>query len=176
MLAHDADDSNALAFAGIVLAALDSDLATALGAVDKAVALNPNSSRAHTNRAMVLMAVGRDEEAIESANTANRLSPFDPMRYGPEVCLSIVHFLNGRYGEAIDAAQRALQSSPGVGHGHALLVASHYRAGLLDEARAALRRLREVQPGYSVGSIRSVSSTDRVEVIADALREAGLPE
>ena len=38
------------------------------------------------------------------------------------------------------------------------------------------RRLREIQPRYRVGSMRSVASTDRMEAIVDALREAGLPE
>ena len=38
------------------------------------------------------------------------------------------------------------------------------------------RSLREIQPRYRVGSMRSVASTDRMEAIVDALREAGLPE
>ena len=182
VLAHDSDDSNALAFAGLVLAASERDFTAALGAVDKAVALNPNSSRAHTNRAGVLMFSGRYEEAFESATTANRLSPLDPMRYGPELIISIVHFVNGRFSEAIEAAKRCIQSSPGLGMGHAMLTASYLRAGQQTEAQDALRRLRETQPlfrigsmGVGLGSVRGEAG-EHVGVIADALREAGLPE
>ncbi|MEE8098392.1 MAG: adenylate/guanylate cyclase domain-containing protein [Hyphomicrobium sp.] len=175
VLAHVGDDSNALAFAGLVLAALERDFTAALGAVDKAVALNPNSSRAHTNRSAVLIMSGRDEEAFEAATTANRLSPLDPMRYGPEVVISVVHFVNGRYLEAIEAAKRSIQSSPSLGAGHAMLTASYVRAGKQAEAQDALRRLREVQPQYRLGSM-TVASDDYVEVIDAALREAGLPE
>ena len=175
VLDHDGDDSNALAFAGMVLASLESDFTAALGAVDKAVALNPNSSRAHANRASVLLKSGRDEDAFEAATTANRLSPLDPMRYGPETVISIVHFINGRFSEAIEAAKRCIQSSPNFGSGHALLAASYMRAGQPVEARDALRRLREIQPHFRLRSVREPYG-DVAEDVVDALREAGLPE
>ena len=156
---------------GLALAGLERDFTAALGAVDKAVALNPNSSRAHTNRSGVLMFAGRYDEAFEAANRANRLSPLDPMRYGPELIISIVHFVKGRFDEAIEAAKRCIQSSPGFGAGHAMLTASYVRAGKHAEAQDALRRLREAQPRFRIGSMNL-----HEEVIADALREAGLPE
>jgi predicted Zn-dependent protease len=173
VLAHDSDDANALAFSGLVLAALERDFTAALGAVEKAVALNPNSSRAHTNRSAVLLMLGRDAEALEAANTANRLSPLDPMRYGPEIVISIVHFANGRYSEAIEAAKRSVQSSPGFGPGHAMLAASYMRADKKAEAQEALRHLREIQPQYRRGAL-TVAPDNYLKDIEDALREAGL--
>ena len=97
------------------------------------------------------------------------------MRYGPELIIGIVHFINGSYSEAIDAAKRSIQSGPNFGASHALLEASYVRKGEPVAAQDALRRLREIQPHFR---IESFSEPYRVvaDDIVEALREAGLPE
>jgi len=178
VLALPTDDANALAFAGIVLASVGQDTTAALGAVDKAVALNPNSARAHANRAPVLLTLGRDHEAIEAAERAIRLSPFDPLNFGPEVNLSVAHFYSGRFEEAVAAAQRSIQSNASFGLAYALLAASLVRLGRLADAQDTVRRVRAVHPKYCIASVRTspAGATQRAEALLSALREAGLPE
>jgi TolB-like protein/Tfp pilus assembly protein PilF len=172
------DDGNALAFTGVVLANIARDFPAALGAVEKAVALNPNSARAHANRGWVQMMTERDDDsAMESCERAIRLSPFDPLNYGPQSALSIIYFRKGRLEDALEAAQRTIQISASFGIGHVMRAASCVRLGRLDDARNEVRRLLEIHPNYRLEAVRNVryggSATDS---IVAALCEAGLPE
>ena len=172
------DDANALAFAGFVLAAQARDIPAALGAVDKAVALNPNSARAHANRAVVLLQIGRDEEAIEAARRALRLSPFDPLNFGPQIVLSIANFHNGRFAEAAAEAQRTIQCNAKFPQGYVVLAASYVCLDRLADAKDVIRRLLETLPVYRMATLRLalLGGADRAEAIYAAVRQAGLPE
>jgi hypothetical protein len=58
VISSKTDDSNALAFAAFMSASLDKEPEVAVGAAEKAIALCPNSARAHTNRAATHMVLG----------------------------------------------------------------------------------------------------------------------
>jgi TolB-like protein len=175
VLANDGDNANALAFAGMVLATLEQDVTASLEAVDKAVALCPNSSRTHTNRAVALLMNNRNEEALKAAQVAKLLSPLDPMRYGTELVIGAVNLINGRLDCAIEAARNAVQSSPYFGHGHAILLASYVRAGRRTEAKESLQRLLQLQPRYRLGSA-TIATGENLAKILEPLRDVGLPD
>jgi adenylate cyclase len=122
--------------------------------------------------------MGRDEEAVDAANRAIRLSPFDPLNFGPEGCLSVVHFHNGRFAEAAEAAWRSIRSNPNFGFGHAMLSASYVRLGRLEEAKGFVRHLLQIQPKYRAASVANSPSggASRVKTILTALHDAGLPD
>jgi len=46
------------------------------------------------------------------------------------------------------------------------------------EAKASARRVLDLQPGFTIGSLVSgnFTSRERLSMLADALRQAGLPE
>ena len=170
------DDSTALATAAFVLAFEGRDFETARGALNRALAVNPNSALALGRAAQVNVFEGNYEKAIEQANLSTRLSPFDPLRYIPEIALAFGYFLTERFPQAAEAAMRAVHSSPRFNVPHLLLAASYVRLTRLADARAEVRLAQELQPGFSISGIKGGFKSTQFEPIAAALREAGLPE
>jgi len=172
------DDANALAFAAFMSASLDNEYEVAVGAAEKAIAISPNSARAHTNRAATHMVLGNYNKAVESANYAVRLSPLDPMRYGPEGVLAGSYLYLGHFSEAIEAALRSIQSNPGFIHAYAWLASAYLRVGRHADARDVIRRALVVEPKFRAGAYKSapVGPQDRMDLLMQDLREAGLPE
>jgi len=172
------DDANALAFAAFMSASLDNEHEVALGAAEKAIVISPNSARAHTNRAATHMVLGNYDKAIESAKYAVRLSPLDPMRYGPEGVLAGSYLYLEHYNEAMEAALRAIQSNPGFIHAYAWLASACLRLGRLADARDAIRRALLVEPKFRADAYKSapVGPPDRMDLLIQDLRDAGLPE
>ena len=177
VLALRSDDSNALAFAGLVLAFLDHDYDTARGAVDKALEINPNSAQGLGSSALVNTLLGRHDDAISQAEQSIRLSPFNPNRYTIDLYLSYAHFCCGRYSEAAEAARRAIQSNPLFIPAQVLLAACQVRLGQMDEARKTSERVLEIEPNFrfggSIGMVTAGQPGD-AENVAAALREVGL--
>ena len=78
----------------------------------KALALNPNFALAHSRLGMVLCALGNSEEALAEIDTAERLNPRELSRGLNNVARAVAHFIDGRYREGIEAAQRAILREP----------------------------------------------------------------
>jgi TolB-like protein/Tfp pilus assembly protein PilF len=172
------DDANALAFAAFIYATFTSDKDGALGAAEKAIALNPNGARTLTNSGMVHVIFGDYEKAIEFASRAIRLNPVDPMRYGPECLLSFGYYHTGRFAEAVEAAVRSVQSNSKFVHALAMLAASFVQLDRTNEAETAIRRLLEIAPNFraSVFRVAPVGPPDNMDSLVADLISAGLPE
>ena len=76
-----ADDATALAIAGFIVALNDHDHGTAFSLFDRALALSNSNVFALSCSALVLSFWGRSDAAIERAERAIRLSPFDFFNY-----------------------------------------------------------------------------------------------
>ena len=76
------------------------------------------------------------------------------------------------------ACGKAIQANPRFSLPLVLQAAALSFLGRRDEARAAARRVPELEPGFSVsGFVRShVGRAEIWEPIGDALRQLGLPE
>src|SRR5277367_5880961 len=90
-IAAGGDDAVALATAGFVIAVASHDYETALTAFERSFALSNSSALALGFSAIVRAWKGDDAEAIEQAELAIRLSPFDPLIYLPCVGLAYAH-------------------------------------------------------------------------------------
>ena len=101
------DDSSALAIGGFMVAMLDRDFATALNALDQSLALNSNSALAYGFSAMVRAMHDDHDRAIEHAERALRLSPFDPLRKVPQMALAVAYFFSGNFERAAAVAADA---------------------------------------------------------------------
>jgi adenylate cyclase len=178
-MAAGSDDAAALATAGFVIAAAARDYETALSAFDQAFALSSSSALALGFSSIVRAWIGDEAIAIEHANRALRLSPFDLLIYLPYVGLAYAYFAAGRFEEAAAAARLASQSNPRFSVPHMLHAAA---LGMLDrkeEARAAVQRLLELHPGITVAeAIRSACCINpkHISALENALYQAGLPE
>ncbi len=106
----------------------------------RALELNPNSSLAHRRYAILLVCLGRPEEAIAEAKRGLEI---DPVSSGTAWVLGWVYFFAHRYDEAIDGYGRALEldSSNIVGHlglGDAYEQQGKFRESLADYQKSGV--------------------------------------
>jgi adenylate cyclase len=173
------DDAGALATAGFVVAVCGRGYEAALAAFDRSFALSSSSALALGLSSIVRAWKGDDAIAVEHAERAIRLSPFDPLIYLPYVGLAYAHFAAGRLEETVVAASLATQSNPRF----TVPIILHAAAlGCLDrseDAKTVVQRLLDLQPGLTVaGAILSARyvNPENIAALGNALRRAGLPE
>ena len=172
------DDATALAIAALVLAYDGHDVSTALKVFDRALELSNCNVFALCFNAAILAWIGRSELAIERAQRALRLGPFDSLIWRAHHVLSIAYFDSHRYGDAADSARSVIAANSAYSIPRAILAAALVRLGRLDEARAAARTVLEHEPSFTIhGTARYAELEPAVfRPMADAWREAGLPE
>jgi tetratricopeptide (TPR) repeat protein len=154
------------------------DLANALPWLDRAIALNPNSADAFGRGAFVRNFAGDYATAIDHADRAMRLSPFDSYSFLFSLARGISHFLQRQLPEAVAWLRKAAQQNPLNVQSFLWLGSALAHAGEMEEARAAIRRLLELQPRASVSwrrQRRFYSEADD-EYLMEGARLAGLPE
>ena len=122
---------------------------------------------------------GDDAIAVEQANRALRLSPFDSLIYLPYIGLAYAHFAAGRFEEMVSAANLATQSNPRFTSPLILLAAALGSLDRSEDAKTVEQRLLALRPGITIGtailSARYVN-LENIAALESALRRAGLPE
>src|SRR5260221_4937664 len=141
-----------------------------------AIDLNPNFAAAYGYVGWALTFDGQSADALTNLQQAIRMSPRDPLNGFFFAGVSAAHYLAGRYTEAVDWARQAVQLRPGIIGGHRILCASLAQAGLIDEAKTAMSRLRQLHPEISIAWIQeSVPYTrEPMTQFLEGLRKAGL--
>ena len=179
-IALGTDDASALAIVAFVFAQQgERDYETALRLFDRALMLSPSCVLALSYGAAVLGTVGKTDLAIERAEKALRVSPFDPFISVAHAALSFAYFTKDRFPDAVDAARRAIESNPRFSFLHAELAAALAGQGRLDEAKTAARQLLAIQPNFTLRLMAEQFLGRDPAFIAPflaALRAAGLPE
>lgn len=148
-----------------------------IAAFRRALNLNPNSAAAHAHFGHGLAFAGHDREAIEHAQDAIRLSPFDPMMALCLGTIAVSHFTAGRYAEALQYTTEAARIRPGFQGAHRLRCASLAQTGKVEEARALLAAIRRQQPHLSIDWIRAnvpYQTPQLMERFLEGMRKAGL--
>jgi len=178
-IATGGDDATTLAIAGFYLGMVGGDDPAARDAFDRALALSPSNIFALGYGAIFLASRGEADRAIDWAERALRLSPFDPVINAPLNALAIAHFSRGGHEKAADAARRSIRANPRMPQSHWYLAASLVGLGRIAEAKQVAAELLAIQPGFRI----STSGLDRIgfpaDLVAryhDAFRAAGLPE
>ena len=178
-IAAGGDDAAALATAAFVIAVVEYDYKTATAAFDRSFGLSSSSALALGFSSIVRAWMGDDAAAIDQAERAIRLSPFDPLLYLPYIGLAYAHFAAGHFADAADAADRATQSNPRFTMPYVLHAAALANLGHNEEARVVTDRVLELEPSLTVSiAIRSArfANPDKKAELGDALRRAGLRE
>jgi TolB-like protein len=178
-IAAGGDDAAALATAGFVIAVVGRDYETALTAFDRSFALSGSSALALGYSSIVRAWKGDDAIAVEQANRALRLSPFDPWLYMPYIGLAYAHFAAGRFEQTVAAASLATQSNPRFSVPQILHAAALGSLDRSEEAKTVVQRLLELQPGLTVATaILSARYVDpkNISALENGLRQAGLPD
>jgi adenylate cyclase len=178
-IAAGGDDAAALATAGFVIAVAGHDYETALTAFDRSFALSSSSALALGYSSIVRAWKGDDAIAVEQANRALRLSPFDPWLYMPYIGLAYAHFAAGRFEETVAAASLATQANPRFSVPQILHTAALGCLDRKEDAKTVVQRLIELVPGITVAtailSARYVNP-ENIAALANGLRRAGLSE
>jgi adenylate cyclase len=106
------DESDALWVAAMTLSVFASEHEMAAAAIDRALALNPNSAHAWIASGFESCSQIPPDAAVEAFDRAMRLSPLDPLDYLFSCGLSMAHAVAGRYEEAGLWADRSLREQP----------------------------------------------------------------
>jgi len=175
----DRNDPRVLANVGITLAwgLLRSQEGSAL--IDQALDIDPNYALAWSWGAVARVALGDHENAIEYCERALRLSPLDPRAFVAANAMGSVHFLAGRYEQAISWATKALRQHHGYPLAMQTTVASYALAGRIEDAKQACALYLQLHPQTRLSGIRNHMLCVREEDVqkyANGLRLAGLPE
>ncbi len=131
--ALELDPQVADAHASLGLARLfwDHDWPAAERSFRRAIALNPQLALPHALYAIFLMTLGRHDESIEEARTAQRLDPLSLM-INMSVCWAL-HFAR-RHEEAISETLRTRELAPDFTEATNLLLSSYEDTGRFEEA------------------------------------------
>jgi len=179
-VAYGADDSTALAVAGLPLLNVANDFPASSSAIARAIALNPSCALAYHIGAHVHSMGGAPQVAEEYANRALRLSPFDPLSFQAIYALGLVRMLAGNADEAAVYLSKAVQANPRFSTLYVFETAGLANAGRTEEAKGAAQRLLSLEPGFRIGTfltfVARFSHSALVELLRARLAEAGLPE
>jgi TolB-like protein len=177
-IAGGADDATALAIAGFIIALVERDPATAFTIFDRAVELSNSNIFALSCSALIMSFLGRTEPAIERAQRALRLSPFDSLNYLAYNALAVSYFVTGAYESSRDAARLSVQLNPRFSVSHLYLAAALVRLGDEEEAFRVAQRVLMLDSAFTIRRVYALVGFEPAvfEPLADAWRKVGLPE
>jgi len=177
-IANGSDDATALAIAAHVIALDERDTTTAFKLFDRALELSSSNVFALSLSALALAWIGKAEPAIERAERAIRLSPFDSYNFRSHRALALAHFHTRQYEDAVHAARVAIDHNPNSGAARAILAAALLRLGRPAEAKAAARGVLQFESGVTISGFSRMAEFEPAvfRPLADAWREIGLPD
>jgi TolB-like protein/thioredoxin-like negative regulator of GroEL len=117
-------------------------------AVQRATTLDPNYADAYALLAWILHYGGRPDVALDALQEALRLNPLSSAAY--EAVAGEINFALGRYADAVDRFQQALDRNPTHARARVGLAVSLAKHDRLEDARWELDELLTVDPGLSV--------------------------
>lgn len=150
----------------------------ALLAIDQSLAVNPNFAQGHYTKGFIGTHAGLDDAILPSLDTAERLSPFDPLLFAMKSTRAISLALSGRVDEAAAWSIRGTQEPNAHFHIYAVAAACLEMAGRPADAADNARWVLERRPGYSVETFRRSfphKDESRREPLLEALARAGIP-
>jgi TolB-like protein len=178
-VALDARDPTVLAMAAIAQMGCGG-AAVGAACARRALEINPNAALSRQAMLFACVRSGRADEAVAHAEAYLELAPGDFRTHLVLCFLGLAYFIAGRYERALDAVDRALVLAP------MFSIAVRDRAIYLgklrqrDEARAAVRRLRAVEPNSTLETHLSrinasgAVSQEVARSMSDGLRELWL--
>jgi len=175
--AAELDDSDPWAHLALgYVAFMQRRMTESVAEFQRALQLNPNFAAAHGYLGWALAFDGQSDNAMIHLQEAVRMSPHDPQNAIFNVGVAISHYMAGRYDDAIAACRTAFQTRAGMARGTRIYIASLAQAGRLEEALAALARIKETHPDLSIAWIeQNVPYTPAAMAkFLEGMRKAGL--
>jgi TolB-like protein len=173
------DDAVALCTGGFTLGFVAGEHEFGARCIERALALNPNLADAWYFAGWLSSILGEPDVGIERIERATRLNPIAVFPFSAHGAIAWAHFTAGRYKEATSSARKAMLEQPNFLPLLRIFAASSAMAGHLDEARAAIARVREFTPAFRMSDVKTIAPYRRPEDLEryeEALRKAGLPD
>jgi adenylate cyclase len=153
------------------------EYADATRAVERAVALAPNYADGYGLLAHINNFTGDHEQALTLIQNAMDLNPYYTFDYPWN--LGRAYYGLGRYGEAAQALEEALEKNATAAAPRLFLASSYMRLGRQEDAKWEVEQSLMSDPGFTVSQIAStLPLVDQAQLdrLLDDLRQAGLPE
>jgi adenylate cyclase len=145
--------------------------------LEKAKAINPNSTEVAHALGRHYLQTGKPHEALEMFEKAVRLDPIHAQK--SYVNLGRTYRLLGKHEEAISIFKKAVQNAPDHLNIRLELIATYSALGKTVEAKAEADEVLRMNPNFTVRSFARRSpmqNPTQREKFLDLLRQAGLPE
>jgi serine/threonine-protein kinase len=113
----------------------------------RAIALEPNSARAHWGYAIYLEAAGRFDEALSEIRRAQQLDPLSKIIAGD---VAVRYYFTARYDEAITWARKSLELEPDFPPSLFILGAAYREKRMFEQAIAAHEQAAARTPTFLV--------------------------
>ena len=139
------NDAFVLTSAAVVFGYFGEDIDAAIALADRALAANPSSAYGWFWSGVLRMYAGQYDIAIEQIEKSLRLNPLDRMA-APLTAIAAAHFFKREFEIALAKLHASIQERPGFAMSYRLLAACYAHMGRLEEARAAVERLRALTP------------------------------
>jgi len=173
----DPENGEALGVAAWALAILGGPLDQAADFARRAVMVHPNSAVVRAHCGWVLVYSGDFEEALMHLQVGRRMDPLDPRFHQAQNAMAAAYFFQRDFQKALELARGVVARVPTHPVSLRWIAASLVHLGKLEEARAAIQKLRQAYPDFTVSKVRSYFRHPwMTELYLDALRVAGLPE
>jgi adenylate cyclase len=142
---------------------------------EEAIKLNPSFAAAHAVIGAVLNFRGHSEEGVASVEKGIRLSPSDPRLFIWLSGLAAAHYQLRHYSQAVEIGRRSWTLNRSYITGLTYVVAGLAQLGKIDEARAALADLQELDLKLAVlrTTVKLYQNQAGVDHLLDGLRKAG---
>jgi adenylate cyclase len=173
----DPENGEALGVAAWALATFGGPLDQAADFARRAVMVHPNSAvvRAHCGWAWVFS--GEFDEALANLEAGRRMDPLDPRFHMPQNAMAAAYFFQRNFQKALELARGVLARVPTHPVSLRFIAASLVHLGKPDEAHAAIQKLLQAYPDFTISRVKShFRHPWMTELYLDALRAAGLPE
>jgi TolB-like protein/class 3 adenylate cyclase/Tfp pilus assembly protein PilF len=173
------EDSFVLAQGGYTQAYIGGEFEDGADFLKRATTADPNFAMAWYLRGLVNVFMGNYDEAIIQLEHGLRLSPFDPLAFGPYNGLAYSNLFCGRNDKATEWAEVSVRQNPNYLGSRRVLMACYAASGKIDAAKAVWEMARRMDPRQRISDIRKRYPLRRdqdVAKLAECFRLAGMPE
>ncbi len=140
----------------------------------KSISLNPNDESSIGMHAEVLVRSGHYREAIEAWERRERLDPFRPPLTA--ALKARAHILVGEFESALALTRSCAERAPELQNCFIYLAIAANELGREEEAYAAVRRVVELNPKFTIRGLLALVRFRNETKLAGYLRRAGFPE
>jgi len=153
-LERDPDNSTVLALASYVQSFAMRNYAAGCDLAEKSLTANPNNPLALAFLGRAQSYLGNNEVGHEFTSQALKVVGNSPYTYTIYFLGGMTALLTGRYEEAVRLAEVARALAPNYKAPQRYLVPLYLKTGRPDQARDALRRMHELEPNFSLSTMR----------------------